>query len=197
MLHGCRVPASPLHNSVLGENCVMPEVPTLVAQLQSGSADAKAEAAATLQNLAANADNQVAIAKEEGALLALVALVRNGSAVGKKNAAAALQNLAVNADNKVAIAKEQGALEQIANGLPLAPSVTMWPASGVEPGATDTSNGAPPPSLTKPPVPPPPLQQPARNLNKATALREARKEARQRYDARRSGMKVVYRVSSS
>ena len=58
----------------------MPEVPTLVAQLQSGSADAKAEAAATLQNLAANADNQVAIAKEEGALTALVALVRNGSA---------------------------------------------------------------------------------------------------------------------
>ena len=99
MLHGCRVPASPLHNSVLGENCVMPEVPTLVAQLQSGSADAKAEAAATLQNLAANADNQVAIAKEEGALLALVALVRNGSAVGKENAARALQLLARNADN--------------------------------------------------------------------------------------------------
>jgi len=55
----------------------------------------------------------------------------------------------------------------------------MWPASGVEPGATDTSNGAPP-SLTQPPVPPPPQQQPARNLNKATALREARREARQR-----------------
>ena len=70
--------------------------------------------------------------------------------------------------------------EQLANGLPLAPSVTMWPASGVEPGATDTSNGAPPPSLTQPPVPPPPQQQPARNLNKATALREARREARQR-----------------
>ena len=68
--------------------------------------------------------------------------------------------------------------EQLANGLPLAPSVTMWPASGVEPGATDTSNGAP--SLTQPPVPPPPQQQPARNLNKATALREARREARQR-----------------
>ena len=66
----------------------MPEVPTLVAQLQSGSADAKAEAAATLQNLAANADNQVAIAKEEGAILALVALVRNGSEVCKENAEA-------------------------------------------------------------------------------------------------------------
>ena len=74
----------------------------------------------------------------------------------------------------------QTAGEQNANGLPLAPSVTMWPASGVEPGATDTSNGAPPPSLTQPPVPPPPQQQPARNLNKATALREARREARQR-----------------
>ena len=64
------------------------------------------------------------------------------------------------------------------NGVPPAPFVTMWPASGVEPGATNTSNGAP--SLTQPPVPPPPLQQPARNLNKATALREARREARQR-----------------
>ena len=74
----------------------------------------------------------------------------------------------------------QTAGEQNANGLPLAPSVTMWPASGVEPGATDTSNGAPPPSLTQPPVPPQPQQQPARNLNKATALREARREARQR-----------------
>ena len=72
----------------------------------------------------------------------------------------------------------QTAGEQNANGLPLAPSVTMWPASGVEPGATSTSNGAP--SLTQPPVPPPPQQQPARNLNKATALREARREARQR-----------------
>lgn len=67
----------------------------------------------------------------------------------------------------------QTAGEQIAN-----PFVTMWPASGVEPGATNTSNGAP--SLTQPPVPPPPQQQPARNLNKATALREARREARQR-----------------
>ena len=67
----------------------------------------------------------------------------------------------------------QTAGEQIAN-----PFVTMWPASGVEPGATNTSNGAP--SLTQPPVPPPPQQQPARNLNKATALREARREARHR-----------------
>ena len=67
----------------------------------------------------------------------------------------------------------QTAGEQIAN-----PFVTMWPASGVEPGATNTSNGAP--SLTQPPVPPPPQQQPARNLNKATAMREARREARQR-----------------
>jgi hypothetical protein len=66
------------------------------------------------------------------------------------------------------------------NGVPPAPFVTMWPASGVKPGATDTSNGAPPPNLTHPPVPPPPQQQPARNLNKATALREARREARQR-----------------
>ena len=73
----------------------------------------------------------------------------------------------------------QTAGEQNANGLPLAPSVTMWPASGVEPGATDTSNGAPQYGRELP-VPPPPPQQQARNLNKATALREARREARQR-----------------
>jgi len=88
----------------------MPEVPTLVAQLQSGSADAKAEAAAALWSLSVNADNKVAIAKEKGALAALVALVREGSAVGKENAAGALANLADNANNKVAIANEQGAL---------------------------------------------------------------------------------------
>ena len=70
------------------------------------------------------------------------------------------------------------------NGVPPAPFVTMWPASGVEPGATNTSNGAP--SLTQPPVPPPPQQQPARNLNKATALREARREARQSAGERRA-----------
>ena len=55
----------------------------------------------------------------------------------------------------------------------------MWPASGVEPGATDKSNGAPQYGRELP-VPPPPPQQQARNLNKATALREARREARQR-----------------
>ena len=76
----------------------------------------------------------------------------------------------------------QTAGEEQSNGVPEppAPFVTMWPTSGVKPGATDTSNGAPPPNLTQPPVPPPPQQQPERNLNKATALREARREARQR-----------------
>lgn len=66
------------------------------------------------------------------------------------------------------------------NGVPPASFVTMWPASGVEPGATDKSNGAPQRYGRELPVPPPPQQQQARNLNKATALREARKEARQR-----------------
>jgi vacuolar protein 8 len=70
----------------------------------------KENAAGALYNLAANADNQVAIAKVEGALAALVALLRDGSAVGKETAAGALQNLALNADNKVAIAEEHGAL---------------------------------------------------------------------------------------
>ena len=66
------------------------------------------------------------------------------------------------------------------NGVPPAPFVTMWPASGVEPGATDKSNGAPQRYGRELPVPPPPPQQQARNLNKATALREARREARLR-----------------
>ena len=96
-----------LSQHVAGE---LSQVPKLVAQMQSGSDDAKAEAAGALRSLAANADNQVAIAKVKGALAALVALLRDGSAVGKEKAAAALQNLAANADNKVAIAKEQGAL---------------------------------------------------------------------------------------
>jgi hypothetical protein len=86
------------------------QVPTLVAQLRSGSADDKAEAVATLQSLTVNADNKVAIGKEAGVLAALVALLRNGSAVGKENAAGALKNLAVNDDNKEAIGKEAGAL---------------------------------------------------------------------------------------
>ena len=76
------------------------------------------------------------------------------------------------------------------NGVPPAPFVTMWPASGVEPGATDKSNGAPQRYGRELPVPPPPQQQSARNLNKATALREARREARQS-----AGEPVVVRVS--
>ena len=82
-------------------------VPTLVAQLQSPScsADAKAKAADELWNLAINADNKVAIAKEPGALAALVALLHEGSEVGKKKAAGALHQLAFNADNHEAIAK--------------------------------------------------------------------------------------------
>ena len=46
-----------------------------------------------MSSLAANADNQVAIAKEEGALAALVALLRDGSAVGKEDAEDALKSL--------------------------------------------------------------------------------------------------------
>jgi hypothetical protein len=49
------------------------------------SAVSKENAAGALYNLAANADNQVAIAKEQGALAAL-ALLRDGSAVGKETA---------------------------------------------------------------------------------------------------------------
>ena len=71
-------------------------------------------AAGALQNLAADAGNQVSIAKEEGALAALVALLLRdddgGVAAGKEKAAGALWFLAKNADNQVAIAKEEGVL---------------------------------------------------------------------------------------
>jgi hypothetical protein len=48
-------------------------VAALVALLREGSAVGKEDAAGALWSLAVNADNQVAIAKEEGALAALVA----------------------------------------------------------------------------------------------------------------------------
>ena len=76
------------------------QVPKLVDQLQSGGDDAKAEAADALGSLAVNADNQVAIAKEEGALAALVALLREGSAVGKEHAAGAVKSLSRNKESK-------------------------------------------------------------------------------------------------
>eukprot|EP00964_Phaeocystis_antarctica_P078353 scaffold48738_cov63-Phaeocystis_antarctica.AAC.1 len=96
-----------LSEHVAGE---LSQVPTLVAELQSGSDDAKEKAADALRSLAGNADNKVAIAKVEGALAALVALLRDGSAVGKEKAAGALWSLAGNDENKVAIAKVEGAL---------------------------------------------------------------------------------------
>ena len=46
---------------------LLSQVPKLVAELQSGSDDAKEQAAWALRNLATNADNKVAIAKVEGA----------------------------------------------------------------------------------------------------------------------------------
>ena len=64
-----------------------------MALLREGSAVGKEDAAGALWSLAVNADNQVAIAKEEGALAALVALLREGSAVGKEKAAGAVKSL--------------------------------------------------------------------------------------------------------
>ena len=61
----------------------------LVALLRERSAVGKEDAAGALWSLTVNADSQVAIAKEEGALAALVALLREGSAVGKEKAAGA------------------------------------------------------------------------------------------------------------
>ena len=100
-----------------------------MALLREGSAVGKETAAGALRNLAVNADNQVAIAKEEGALAALVALLREGSAVGKKYAATALRNLSANADNQVAIAKEEGALAA------LVALLHHWSAAGKEKAA--------------------------------------------------------------
>jgi hypothetical protein len=63
---------------------------------------AKENAAATLSNLALNADNEVAI-PAAGGIAPLVKLLTEGSAVAKEKAAGALSNLAGNADNEVAI----------------------------------------------------------------------------------------------
>ena len=71
-----------------------------MALLRDGSAVGKEKAAGALWNLAVNADNKVAIAKEEGALAALVALLREGSAVGKDNAAGAVKSLSRNKETK-------------------------------------------------------------------------------------------------
>ena len=68
-----------------------------------------------LRNLAANADNQAAIAKE-GGIAPLVALARDGTDGQKEAAAAALRNLAFNDDNKVAIARAGGIAPLVALG---------------------------------------------------------------------------------
>ena len=53
--------------------------------------------------LAKNADNQVAIAKEEGVLAALVTMLRDGTATGKIMAGGAIKLLSENQDAKVAL----------------------------------------------------------------------------------------------
>ncbi len=68
-------------------------IPRLLAQLKSGDAVDKANAAGALNNLAYHADNRVAIA-QAGAIPPLVALLESGDAVDKANAADALKNLA-------------------------------------------------------------------------------------------------------
>ena len=68
-------------------------LPLLVNLLQSGSDEAKENAAGALGSLARNSDNQTKIV-EEGALPPLVNLLQSGSDEAKTNAAGALGNLA-------------------------------------------------------------------------------------------------------
>ena len=63
----------------------------------------KEKAAGALWFLAKNADNQVAIAKEEGVLAALVTMLRDGTATGKIMAGGAVKLLSENQDAKVAL----------------------------------------------------------------------------------------------
>jgi hypothetical protein len=74
----------------------------LVELTRSASAYAKQDAVEALRNLAANADNRVAIA-QAGGIAPLVELTRSGDAYAKQYAAEALWVLAANADNKVAM----------------------------------------------------------------------------------------------
>ena len=63
--------------------------------------------AAALSNLALNAENRVAIARE-GGIGVLLELARTGSADEKEHAVWALSYLAGNAENRVIIAREGG-----------------------------------------------------------------------------------------
>ena len=76
-----------------------------MALVRDGIAEQKQFAAAALWALAANADNQIAIA-QAGGIPPLVVLVRDGNDAQKSNAAGALQKLAEScADNETAIAQ--------------------------------------------------------------------------------------------
>ena len=80
-----------------------PAIAPLVAQIKSGTAVDREQAAAALWSLAWNDANRVAIAED------LVALLTHGAAGGQEEAARALGNLASdNAANKVAIAAAGG-----------------------------------------------------------------------------------------
>ena len=93
-------------------------IPLLVKLLLDGSAEAKAQAAWALGNLAHNDANKVLIA-EAGGVPLLVELLRDGSAAANWHAAWVLRRLAHNYDaNAVAIAAAIGfdALVQLARG---------------------------------------------------------------------------------
>ena len=83
----------------LDEAVNMGSISTLIKFVKSGTDAGKEKAAGALRNLAANADNQIAIATK-GGIEPLIALVKSGTDAGKEKAAGALRSLAVNADNK-------------------------------------------------------------------------------------------------
>jgi len=82
-------------------------IASLVALASSGTEQYKELAAAALQRLAHNADNQAAIVKA-GGIYPFVAHARSGTDDQKERAAWMLGNLAHNADNQAAIVKAGG-----------------------------------------------------------------------------------------
>ena len=83
------------------------DITELVAMVRNENDEEEQTAARALWNLAANADNKIAIA-QAGGIPPLVALVRDGTAAQKANAARALAKLALNAENKTAISEAGG-----------------------------------------------------------------------------------------
>ncbi len=73
-----------------------------------GREEGKANAAAALENVAADNDKNLVAIAAAGGILPLIALSCSGTAEDKANAAGALRSVAVNDENQVAIAAAGG-----------------------------------------------------------------------------------------